>query len=211
MIDTTALLLGIGLGLRHATDADHIIVVSVALEREPSVARAARIAALWGLGHTASFLGLGLLVVFAGVRVPAHFEHVVELFVATLLVVLGLRHVWASLKAVEEVPAARSLHRARTRPLLIGLVHGIAGSAGIALLVSATIPSRVWATAYLLLFGAGTVAGMVLLTAAMSWPIGWAARRKPYAARVARAAAGGLSVVLGLVLVLEALQGAHSP
>jgi nickel/cobalt transporter (NicO) family protein len=205
MIDVTALLLGVGLGLRHATDADHIVVVSTVLEREPSALRAARVAALWGLGHTASFLALGLLVILAEVRVPAHFEVLVELAVATMLVTLGSSHLWRSLTATGTPPSSPERPAAGARPVLIGLVHGLAGSAGIALLVTTTIPSRAWATAYLILFGTGTVVGMVLLTVAMSWPIFWVARRKTHAPRVARGLAAGVSIALGLLVFIDLL------
>jgi nickel/cobalt transporter (NicO) family protein len=203
MIEATALLVGIGLGLRHATDADHVVVVASALEREPSVLRAARVAALWGLGHTLSFLAIGLLVVLAGVRVPASFETLIELAVGTMLVVLGLWHLWRSLRpGPPEESAPRLL--ARGRPLLIGLVHGLAGSAGIALIVTTTITSRSGAVVYLVLFGLGTVAGMVLLTALLSWPIAWAAQRKAQALRTARGFAAGLSVIIGCAVLLSA-------
>jgi nickel/cobalt transporter (NicO) family protein len=204
MIEATALLVGIGLGLRHATDADHVVVVASALEREPSVLRAARVAALWGLGHTLSFLAIGLLVVLAGVRVPASFETLIELAVGTMLVVLGFWHLWRSLRPGPPGESAPPL-LARGRPLLIGLVHGLAGSAGIALIVTTTITSRSGAVVYLVLFGGGTVAGMVLLTALLSWPIAWAAQRKAQALRTARALAAGVSVIVGATVLLSAL------
>jgi nickel/cobalt transporter (NicO) family protein len=204
MIDATMLLLGIGLGLRHATDADHIVVVSTVLEREPDVLPAVRIAALWGFGHTLSFLALGLLVVVAGVRVPADFELFVELLVAAMLVILGLWHLRRSLSPAAPMQVAQP-RTAGARPLLIGLVHGLAGSAGIALVVTTTIPSRVLGTVYLLLFGVGTVAGMIVVTTAMSWPICWAARRKRHAGRIARGLAAGITLVLGVALLVKVL------
>ncbi|MDF3067252.1 MAG: hypothetical protein K0R38_2853 [Polyangiaceae bacterium] len=86
MLDLSALVLGLGLGLRHATDADHVAAVTAMLQREPGTMRAMRVAVLWGLGHTASFLVVGLLTVLAGVRLPESFEPAVELLVAGMLV-----------------------------------------------------------------------------------------------------------------------------
>lgn len=200
MLDLSALVLGLGLGLRHATDADHVAVVSAMLQREPGVLRAMRVAVLWGLGHTLSFLALGLLVVLAGLRVPESFERAVEALVAAMLVGLGAWHLGRS-------SGARAPKRAvsATRPVAVGLVHGLAGSAGVALLAGATIHSPLWATLYLALFGVGTVLGMALLTAALSWPIGWTARQqRPWVAWIFRVP-GVLSVALGLSLGVECL------
>jgi nickel/cobalt transporter (NicO) family protein len=198
MLDLSALVLGLGLGLRHATDADHVAVVSAMLQREPGALRAVRVAVFWGLGHTISFLTLGLLIVLAGLHVPEAFERAVELLVAAILVGLGAWH-WA--RAAGDSAPKRALSPAR--PVAVGLVHGLAGSAGVALLASSTIRSPLWATLYLALFGVGTVLGMALLTAALSWPIGWTVRRQsPRLSWVFRVP-GALSVALGLFLGIE--------
>jgi nickel/cobalt transporter (NicO) family protein len=83
------IMLGFVLGLRHATDADHVVAVGTLLHREPSPMRAARLAAFWGLGHTLTFVSLGLAIVVAGVHLPTRFEGVAALFVATMLIALG--------------------------------------------------------------------------------------------------------------------------
>lgn len=170
MTGLSVLLLGIGLGLRHAADADHVVVVSALVQREPGVWRAARIAALWGAGHTVAFLALGLLIVLAGVRLPESFEHGAELLVALMLVGLGIWHLVRS-RGTDSGESPPWVAGASARPLLIGLVHGLAGSAGIALLAATTIGSRPLAAAYLGLVALGTVIGMVALTVLMSLPI----------------------------------------
>ena len=195
MTGLSVLLLGVGLGLRHATDADHVVVVTALVQREPGAWRAARIAALWGLGHSAAFLGLGLLIVMAGLRVPPAFERLAELLVAAMLIGFGAWHL------------ARS-RAATAQPVIIGLVHGLAGSAGIALLATATIPSRALAVAYLALFGLGTVLGMVALTVTLSRPIGWAMQRDDRWRQGATAAAAALSVALGVSVLARDLLGA---
>jgi hypothetical protein len=203
MTGLSVLLLGIGLGLRHATDADHVVVVSALVQREPGVWRAARIAALWGAGHTVAFLALGLLIVLAEVRLPEAFEHGAELLVALMLIGFGIWHLVRSrgTGARETVP---SVAGAFARPLVIGLVHGLAGSAGIALLAATTIGSRPLAVAYLGLVAFGTVIGMVALTVVMSQPISWTMRREGRLRSAITVLAAMLSIGLGLAVLVRA-------
>jgi len=206
MTGLSVLLLGIGLGLRHATDADHVVVVSALVQREPGVWRAARIAALWGIGHTIAFLGLGLLIVLAGVRIPSAFERAADLLVAAMLIGFGL---WHLAKNRGEVPQSITAEAASSyaRPVLIGLVHGLAGSAGIALLAATTIASRPLAAAYLGLFGIGTVLGMVALTVVMSRPISWTMRREGVLKQGVTVLAALLSMMLGAVVLVRTFSG----
>lgn len=199
------LLLGLGLGLRHATDADHVVVISTLLEREPRRFDAARIAALWGIGHTAAFLAVGVLVVLLGLRLPAEFDSYAALLLGAMLIGLGGWHLRRSLKERTAPPASTTKRPTSARPVAIGLVHGLAGSAGIAILTSTTIDSRLWATLYLALFGLGTVIGMVALTVALAWPMAWTMRRGANAARLLRGGAALLSVGLGMFVAADAL------
>jgi len=210
MTGLSVLLLGIGLGLRHATDADHVVVVSALVQREPGVWRAARIAALWGAGHTVAFLALGLLIVLAEVRIPEAFEHGAELLVALMLIGFGTWHLvrGRGTGAGEAVP---SVAGASARPLVIGLVHGLAGSAGIALLAATTIGSRPLAVAYLGLVALGTVIGMVALTVLMSRPISWTMRRKGRLRSAITVLAAMLSIGLGLAVLVRAAASGGAP
>jgi len=201
MNSLSVLLLGIGLGLRHATDVDHVVVVSALVQREPGIWRAARIAALWGLGHTAAFLAVGMLIVVGEIKLPESFELVAELSVASMLIAFGIWHLIRGRVSTAERPLG-PLMVASARPVLIGLVHGLAGSAAIALLAATTIPSRALAAAYLGLFGLGTVLGMVLLTALISRPIGWAMRREGHLKRTVTILSALLSMALGVSVLL---------
>ncbi len=203
MTSLSVLLLGIGLGLRHATDADHVVVVSALVQREPGVWRAARIAALWGAGHTVAFLALGLLIVLAEVRVPELFERGAELLVAVMLIGFGVWHLARSRDATRGAPTATAAG-ASARPLMIGVVHGLAGSAGIALLAATTIGPRPLAVAYLGLVALGTVIGMVALTIVMSKPITWTMRRTGRMRIAVTILAAMLSIGLGLVVLVQA-------
>lgn len=208
MTALSVLLLGIGLGLRHATDADHVVVVSALVQREPGMWRAARVAALWGAGHTIAFLALGFLIVLAGVRLPEVFEQGAELLVGFMLIGFGLWHLARSRGGdFSERTQAGTV----ARPLLIGLVHGLAGSAGIALLAATAIDSRPLAAAYLGLVALGTVLGMVALTIVLSRPISWTMRRRVEVKRAVTVLSAMLSVGFGLAVLARAIsEGATS-
>jgi nickel/cobalt exporter len=190
---TWALLLGFGLGLRHATDPDHVVAIGTLLDGRASAGRAARLAALWGFGHTLTLILVGMLVGVAEVRVPPNFERAGEGVVAAMLVALGCR-------ALFRLRSGNAPRGVGLRPLFIGIVHGLGGSAGVALLALTAIPSTLGALGYLILFGVGTVAGMMLLTMLLSLPLGWSLRARGGVRRITVLAAGTLSVVLGIAL-----------
>jgi nickel/cobalt exporter len=200
-----ALLFGFGLGVRHAMDADHVVIVSTLLSREPGPRRAARLAALWGAGHTLAFLGLGLFVILTGLHVPEAFERAAEVLIAALLVGFGAWHLLHSVQqkgySGAEKPAAVA------RPLAVGLVHGLAGSAGVALLAATTLPSRAVAAVYLCVVALGTVFGMVALTLVMSRPLAWTMKREGVLGKAITLIAGGLGIGLGLWILLAPVLG----
>jgi nickel/cobalt transporter (NicO) family protein len=191
-----AIALGFALGLRHATDADHVVAIGTLLPREPSPAHAARLAAFWGLGHTLTFVALGLAIVVGGVHLPARFERVAELSVAAMLLGLGAWTLHRVRRPMVGVP--------RWRPVLVGIVHGLGGSAGVALIALTTVPSRGGALAYLAVFCLGTVAGMIALTVALSLPLGWTVRRYGAVPRAAIVGAALLSIGFGVALAVHA-------
>jgi nickel/cobalt exporter len=196
----SVLLVGIALGMRHALDADHVVVVSGLVQREPGVWRAARVAALWGAGHAATFLGLGLLIVLAELRLPAFFETAADILVGLVLIGFGLWHLAATRSSNDELQPAPSTN-ASVRPVFVGLVHGLAGSAGVALVAATTIASRTVAVAYLVLVALGTVLGMVALTVAISRPMGWMLRGEGPLKQMVGILAALLSLALGVALL----------
>ena len=206
MTGFSALLLGVGLGIRHAADADHVVVVSALLQREQGTARAARVAALWGAGHAASCLSIGLVIVLVGLRAPPELEAAAELLVAAMLLGLGAMHTASSLSTRMDRPDSLQ-GSSCARPLLIGMVHGVAGSAGSAIMATTAMGSRLWAVAYLLLFGVGSMVGMVLLTVVLSWSLQWTGRSRGSPRTCVRALPGLLSLGLGLVLIFKVLGG----
>ena len=188
------LLAGFVLGMRHATDPDHVVAVSTIVTRFRSVTRAAAVGALWGVGHTATILLVGGAIIVFGITIPPRLGLAMELAVAAMLIVLGALNLFGR-------PARDDASFAPARPMAIGFVHGLAGSAAVALLVLTAIGDPRWSVAYLLVFGAGTVAGMMLVTAAMAVPLRVGAERLGGLHRHLRFASGVVSVAFGMFLV----------
>jgi ABC-type nickel/cobalt efflux system permease component RcnA len=231
-------MLGFFLGMRHATDPDHVIAVSTIVSRQRSTTGAVLIGALWGLGHTITIVVVGGVIIAFEVVIPPRVGLSMEFSVALMLILLGVLNLTGFLQRIgdtvhshahqhgELVHAHMHHHdhpaHAHTgseaasgwlddvvarlgvfgslRPLLVGIVHGLAGSAAIALLVLTAIPSQVWAIAYLLVFGVGTMAGMMLITAAHAVPVTLTARRFARTNRFLRVASGVVSAGFGLFL-----------
>lgn len=206
----TVLSMGVLLGLQHATDGDHVVAVSTIVARERRIGAAARIGALWGLGHSATVLLAGGAMVLSGVVLPERAALALEMGVAIMLVVLGIAGARRALRARSVDVRDRPAHRhadapaatsAWMRPVGVGLVHGLAGSAALALAVLATVRDRALATTYLAVFCVGTIVGMSVVTAALSTPLALASRRvAPAALHGVALAAGVASIGFGLWL-----------
>ena len=236
------LLLGFFLGMRHATDPDHVIAVTTIVARQRRVGAAALIGVLWGIGHTLTMVAVGGAIIVFGVVIPPRLGLTMELSVALMLILLGLLNVagimrWITAIATpvhvhphrhgdyahshahgqtpaahghgeDDTPIARLDRRLgglglyqMLRPLVVGVVHGLAGSAAVALLVLATIPDPWWGIAYLVVFGAGTIAGMMLITAATALPFTYTVSRLAAVNRHLVLASGVASIGFGLFLV----------
>jgi high-affinity nickel-transport protein len=196
--------------MRHATDADHVVAVAAIVSRERSLRAAAPIGAIWGAGHTATILVVGGAIVVFDVVIPPRLGLAMELSVAIMLILLGAMNLALSARRAHDSTDAavarfdRRLGRfgayRLARPLVVGVVHGLAGSAAVAILVLGTIRDPLWALAYLATFGAGTVAGMLLVTTAMAMPLTYAARRFDRLHRGLGVASCLLSVAFGVFL-----------
>lgn len=256
--------LGFFLGMRHATDPDHVIAVTTIVTRQRSIRHAVWIGAIWGLGHTLTIAAVGVAIIVFNVVIPPRLGLTMELAVGLMLVLLGLLNLSGVLRRLQEkwtpqldapaggldlergdtprawppshphvharrahlavfeasAPAARphpslplaAPAPARTlrpsrynalRPLLVGIVHGLAGSAAVALLVLATIRNPYWGAAYLLLFGAGTVAGMMVITLGLASTFAAAGHRLHWLDRNLNFISGAASLAFGLFIALQ--------
>jgi high-affinity nickel permease len=245
------LLIGFFLGMRHATDPDHVVAVSTIVSRERSLSKAALIGALWGLGHTITIAIVGTAIILFNVAIPPRVGLTMEFAVALMLILLGILNLsgiskWMSEKFSPTHPSVSGSHAhlhehgtalhfhwhqhqpakehhgeslatprwlrspfARLgvfhslRPLFIGIVHGLAGSAAVALLVLSTIRQPRWGVLYLLIFGIGTIAGMMLITAALALPLTFGAARFSWLNHGLVTASGLVSLVFGLFIAYQ--------
>lgn len=186
-------LLGFLLGVRHAVDPDHVVAIGTIATRTPTVARAAGVGALWGIGHTITILIVGGGIVLLRVAISPRVGLAMEFAVALMLILLGILNLLSARRTEAPTPSA-------ARPLLVGMVHGLAGSAAVALLVLAVVPSPAWALGYLALFGVGTILGMALVTILIAFPASLAITRMATTRRWLTAASGVVSVVFGILL-----------
>jgi len=208
--------LGSLLGVRHALEPDHLAAVSTLVTRERGGWRAALLGAWWGIGHTLSLLVVGVVLVVLRAELPAAAADFFEFAVAVMLVVLGIRALYLAARQGPRGPAHVHHHGAvvhrhegapahvhighwtlARRPLLVGAIHGLAGSGALTALVLTTLPTTATRLSYILLFGLGSTAGMAVLSSVLGWPI---ARLQGHAgfARGLSALVGCVSIALGL-------------
>ncbi len=246
--------IGVGflLGIRHATDPDHVIAVTTIVSRQRSIRHAGLIGILWGVGHTITILLVGAAIILFNLAIPPRIGLAMELAVGLMLILLGVLNLTGVTQWITHrfTPAQRHegiihshvhthahggeahvhvhghhpevhLHMDREpesalqkalarvglyqilRPLAIGVVHGLAGSAAVALLVLTTIRDPRWAIVYLLVFSVGTIAGMMLITMMIGVPFAYTGRRFENFNRGLGVASGLISVAFGLCVTLQ--------
>ncbi len=219
-------------GLQHALEADHVAAVAALASRERRRGRIVQYGLLWGTGHTAILflvsggavitglalgrafglwvdVAVGLVVAWLGVavlrrlraeRIHAHLHHHGD----------GRWHLHFHSHAGDDEPhdptRHRHLHRERPpwRAFLVGLLHGLAGSGPLVVLVASTAGSLALALAYVLVFGLGSIAGMGVLSAILAYPLSWSARTTTRLARALRTAVGLAAVLVGLEVAAHA-------
>jgi ABC-type nickel/cobalt efflux system permease component RcnA len=245
------LAVGFFLGMRHATDPDHVIAVTTIVTNQRKVARAALIGAFWGVGHTLTIFVVGAGIILFNLVIPARIGLSMEFSVGMMLIVLGLMNITGFLRsmpagAVHTRPGEPGVHSHshshgdfihnhphdhdseghphppdRTplawldrmfgrisvyqyvRPLVVGIVHGLAGSAAVALLVLTTIRNTHWAIAYLLIFGIGTIGGMMLITMSLASAFRFFGGKHKRFSRTLGMASGLLSLAFGLLVTYQ--------
>jgi ABC-type nickel/cobalt efflux system permease component RcnA len=219
--------LGFLLGLKHALDADHVAAILTIATENRTFWRSSLIGFCWGVGHTVILLVVGTAVLLFKLTIPSAWAKLFEVAVGVMLVGLGLSVAFALWRERVHLHAHRHdhgeqhrhlhshshgahhdhLHRFRLeyKSLAVGMVHGLAGSAALLLLVLATVPSLGVGLVYILVFGAGSILGMVFLATAMSIPFAMSAERTARVHQTLRAAAALFSIVLGSTILFELL------
>jgi high-affinity nickel permease len=213
--------LGLVLGMRHSTDPDHVVAVSTIVSRERSIKHGAVIGMMWGFGHTLTIFIVGAGIILFNLTIPPRIGLSMEMIVAGMLILLGVLNLTGVLRKLtdrftpqakhhdlidEAAVHSRAMSRLVSRfgfyhllrPLAIGLVHGLAGSAAVALVALSMIPNPRWAVVSLVIFGLGTVAGMMLMTTVMAIPVAFSGERST---KFLTTASGLVSVCFGLFLV----------
>ena len=218
--------IGFFLGMRHATDPDHVIAVTTIVSQQRSLKRAALIGIYWGIGHTLTIFLVGCAIILFNIVIPIRLGLAMELSVGVMLILLGG---WNLAAFTRDLPTHTHSHthgegehshdddslggmdrRLRhsklyqsLRPLLIGIVHGLAGSAAVALLILVTIRNTHWAIAYLLVFGVGTIAGMTVITMSIASAFHFVGQRFQAFGRRLALISGVISVGFGLLLAYQ--------
>ena len=220
--------IGLIFGLKHATEVDHVVAVSTIVSQHRNLLRSAMVGALWGAGHTAALLVSGVIVLSLRVAIPAKVSHWLEFAVALMILGLGASALWRALRKRQEVHVHKHdhdgvahvhvhFHEATTRhgqrkalththavssigikPLLVGTMHGLAGSGAITLLVLTQINSAWLGLFYLAIFGLGSIAGMLLMSGLIGLPFALTSQNPSGLHHRLQTAAAGLSVAFGL-------------
>lgn len=220
----TILLLGFALGLQHATEADHLAAVSTIVSERKNLLSASVIGGFWGLGHTISLFVVGALVISLKLQISESLETKLEAIVGVMLVILGVNalrkvffgrgkihlhehthgertHLHIHRHKDEATEESHHFSRFSPRSVLIGMIHGLAGSAALMLLVVPTIESPFIALAYILIFGIGSIGGMMAMSFLIGLPFHFTATNFVNLNKIIRFAAGIFSFGLGISII----------
>jgi high-affinity nickel permease len=219
------LVFGFILGLKHATEADHLAAVSTIVSEKKNLFASSLVGGLWGIGHTISLFAVGLIVIFLKIQISEDLESKLEAGVGIMLVLLGLNalrkilltkdlHVHAHehkghehlhIHSHEKSSDQKWHHNLSPRSVVIGMIHGLAGSAALMLIIVPTIKSPYWAVAYILIFGLGSVGGMMAMSFLVGLPFHFTATNFVSLNKVVRFFAAFFSVGLGFKIIYEKL------
>jgi high-affinity nickel permease len=213
----TLLGLGLLLGLKHALDADHVVAVSTIVSQTGSLKKSSFYGVIWGLGHTVTLLIAGGIILGFKLAMPDKMALGFEFLVGIVLVILGLDVIRRMIKEKIHVHAhdhsgishthfhshgKRTTHSHAHKSFIVGMVHGLAGSAALTLLVLSTVKSVFQGLMYILVFGAGSIAGMFIVSTIIGLPFVLAAKFEKMHTLIGFLA-GTISIVLGIMIMYE--------
>ncbi len=213
----TLLGLGLILGLKHALDADHVIAISTIVSQTRSLKRSSLYGIIWGIGHTFTLFLVGLIILGFKFALPDKMSLFFEFTVGIVLVVLGVdvlrkavkhklhihKHshgntTHAHIHTHKETPSHGHTHRS----FIIGMLHGLAGSGVLTLLVLSTVNSLLLGLFYILIFGIGSLIGMLMVSAVIGLPFMFTTRFGKVNILI-ELLAGTVSIVFGCVIMYE--------
>ncbi len=206
---------GFMLGIRHALDADHITTISTLVSEHKSVRKAAMLGVAWGIGHSIALMTAGVLVLALKLTIPAAIEAWLEFLIGALLVFLGARAIWNALKEKlhshshgheGKKHAHFHYHDKHVHTLGIGMIHGLAGSAAVMLLVLATTQSVWEGVIYIAVFGTGTIMGMLIISVLIGLPFAASTGKARTFSGALKILVGAASIVLGIMILNENLR-----
>lgn len=225
------LLLGLVIGLQHALEADHVAAVSSIASGETTLRRIVAHGALWGLGHTITLGIVAGTAIYIGAAIDDVVAGWLEFAVGVMLVALGGQVVWRLIRervhfhvhrhddgtahlhahshAGDKVPHSQNAHahehaeRLPWRTLVVGLMHGMAGSAALVVLTATAVSDPLVGIGYVVLFGLGSIVGMAALSMVIAVPLGYTARTLTWANRSLQGGIGAATLVLGLVVMYD--------
>ena len=222
------LTIGLVFGLKHATEVDHVVAISTIVSRHKNVFRSALVGALWGAGHTASLLIVGVIVLSLRIAIPERVSGWLEFGVALMIIALGVSALWRAVRTDSEVhvhqhshdglshthvhfhehenkhiPSTQAAHshvvsRIGWKPVLVGMMHGLAGSGALTLLVLTQISSPLIGFLYMATFGLGSIAGMLLMSGLIGLPFAFTSGKLTHLHQGLQTVAAVLSICFGV-------------
>lgn len=220
--------IGLVFGLKHATEVDHVVAISTIVSRNKNVFHSAIVGALWGMGHTASLLIVAAIVLSLRIAIPERVSGWLEFGVAIMIICLGISalrralqknahvhvhqhnhdglshtHIHFHENETTHAPSKQSRHshalsRLGWKPVLIGMMHGLAGSGALMLLVLTQISSALLGFLYVATFGVGSIVGMLLMSGLIGLPFAFSSRKLTHFHQSLQTLAAVFSICFGI-------------
>ena len=220
--------LGLVFGLKHATEVDHVVAISTIVSRHKNIFRSAFVGALWGAGHTLSLMAIAIVVLWFRIAIPERVSAWLEFGVALMIIGLGVSALWRALRRDGQMHVHQHTHgglahthvhfhehetrhersapsqhshrvsRIGWKPVMVGMMHGLAGSGALTLLVLTQISSAWVGLLYVLTFGFGSIAGMLLMSGLIGLPFALTSRKLTHAHQGLQTVAAILSICFGI-------------